>query len=161
VPNKVLRPREYLTPEEIERLMRAARMRGRYGSRDAAMILIAYRHGLLAGELVPLRWSQIDLGRGLLQLNQRHRGAVIAHPLHESELRLLQPLRRETGYRLHVFMNERGDPMSAAGFRKLLSRIGMAAALGFPVHPYMLRHACAYKLAADGHDARSIPGSPA
>jgi integrase len=40
------RPREYLTVKEVGRLMEAARDRGRYGHRDATMILIAYRHGL-------------------------------------------------------------------------------------------------------------------
>ncbi len=28
--------------------------------------------------------------------------------------------------------------------------------LAFPVHPHMLRHACGYKLANDGHDTRAI-----
>jgi hypothetical protein len=39
------RPREYLTPAEVETLMATARKRGRYGHRDATMILIAWRHG--------------------------------------------------------------------------------------------------------------------
>jgi type 1 fimbriae regulatory protein FimB/type 1 fimbriae regulatory protein FimE len=39
--------REYLTTAEIERLMAAARKSSRYGHRDATMILIGYRHGLL------------------------------------------------------------------------------------------------------------------
>ena len=37
------RPREYLTPAEVETLMATARKRSRYGHRDATMILIAYR----------------------------------------------------------------------------------------------------------------------
>jgi type 1 fimbriae regulatory protein FimB/type 1 fimbriae regulatory protein FimE len=45
--NVDLRQREYLTPAEIEKLMKAARD-GRYGHRDATLILIAYRHGLRA-----------------------------------------------------------------------------------------------------------------
>src|SRR4051794_10926225 len=45
---------------------------------------------------------------------------------------------------------------AAAGFRKQLSTIGKAAELPFPVHPHMLRHACGFKLAHDGHDTRAI-----
>ena len=26
----------------------------------------------------------------------------------------------------------------------------------FPLHPHMLRHACGYKLANDGHDTRAL-----
>ncbi len=55
------RSREYLTSSEIDDLMNAAKKVGRYGQRDATMILIAYRHGLRISELVSLKWSQIDL----------------------------------------------------------------------------------------------------
>jgi len=41
--------RRYLTGREVERLMNCARKHGRYGHRDATMILVAYRHGLRAG----------------------------------------------------------------------------------------------------------------
>ena len=60
--NADLRTREYLTEPEVERLMKAAKA-NRNGHRDATMILIAFRHGLRAAELVDLRWDQIDLGR--------------------------------------------------------------------------------------------------
>src|SRR5271169_163325 len=53
--------REYLTEREVEQLCDAARKRGRYGHRDATMILMAYRHGLRVSELVALQWSQVGL----------------------------------------------------------------------------------------------------
>jgi type 1 fimbriae regulatory protein FimE len=40
--------------------------------------------------------------------------------------------------------------------RKLITRAGEKAGLGFPVHPHMLRHACGFKLANDGQDTRAI-----
>ena len=46
VVNVKRRPREYLTVKEVELLMETARKRGRYGHRDATMILVAFRHGL-------------------------------------------------------------------------------------------------------------------
>jgi type 1 fimbriae regulatory protein FimB/type 1 fimbriae regulatory protein FimE len=36
--------------------------------------------------------------------------------------------------------------MTAAGFRKLLTRVAECSSISFPVHPHMLRHACGYKL---------------
>jgi type 1 fimbriae regulatory protein FimB/type 1 fimbriae regulatory protein FimE len=57
VPNAELRTREYLTEVEVERLIKAAKA-NRHGQRDAAMILLAFRHGLRAAELVDLRWDQ-------------------------------------------------------------------------------------------------------
>ena len=53
------RPREYLTEREVEKLIKAAG-ENRWGHRDATAILIAYRHGLRASELVALRWDDID-----------------------------------------------------------------------------------------------------
>jgi type 1 fimbriae regulatory protein FimB/type 1 fimbriae regulatory protein FimE len=38
----------------------------------------------------------------------------------------------------------------------MVARLGVAAGLGFPVHPHMLRHACGFKLANDGVDTRSL-----
>jgi integrase len=52
--NEELRPREYLTPAEIERLMKVAGD-NRYGHRDSTMILIAYRHGLRPAEACGLK----------------------------------------------------------------------------------------------------------
>ena len=46
--NTAYRQREYLTEAEVERLIEAARKRGRNGPRDAAAILVAYRHQLLS-----------------------------------------------------------------------------------------------------------------
>jgi type 1 fimbriae regulatory protein FimE len=46
--------------------------------------------------------------------------------------------------------------MTASNVRKLVARSGLAAKLPFPVHPHMLRHACGYKLANEGHDTRSL-----
>ena len=53
--------RRYLTQREIERPMDCARKHGRYGHRDATMILVAYRHGLRASEVCDLQWQQIEL----------------------------------------------------------------------------------------------------
>jgi Phage integrase family len=57
--NAELRTREYLTLHEVDALVTAAK-RNRYGHRNATMILLAFRHGLRASELVDLRWDQVD-----------------------------------------------------------------------------------------------------
>ena len=50
---------------------------------------------------------------------------------------------------------ERGGPISPIGFHRLIQRLGEAAKMPFPIHPHMLRHACGFKLANDGHDTRA------
>ena len=53
--NAELRTREHLTDSEVEALIEAARSSNREGHRDALMVLLAYRHGLRAAEVVDLR----------------------------------------------------------------------------------------------------------
>lgn len=94
-PNAALRSREYLTPSEVERLMKAAGKSGRYGHRDATLILIAYRHGLRVGELVSLRWDQVDFKASMLHVRRSKNGTPSTHPLRGPELRALRQLRRD------------------------------------------------------------------
>jgi type 1 fimbriae regulatory protein FimB/type 1 fimbriae regulatory protein FimE len=68
--NAKRRSREYLTVKEVGKLVEDARSRGRYGHRDATMILVAHRHGLRASELCALRWDQVDLERGLVHVRR-------------------------------------------------------------------------------------------
>ena len=67
------RPREYLTEREIEKLMDAA-AGNRWGHRDATAILLAYRHGLRASELVALRWDDVDFRTGKLHVRRSKGG---------------------------------------------------------------------------------------
>jgi site-specific recombinase XerD len=46
--------------------------------------------------------------------------------------------------------------MTAGRVRKLVGRAGEVERLTFPIHPHMLRHACGYTLANDGHDTRAL-----
>ena len=63
-PNAEYRSREHLTEPEVERLIEAVKG-NRWGHRDATMVLVAFRHGLRASELVDLHWDQIDTERAL------------------------------------------------------------------------------------------------
>jgi integrase len=153
--NRELRTREYLTPGEVKNLMAAARQ-NRNGHRDATMILVTFRHGLRATEVCQLRWDQYDLKRGTLHVNRIKNGIESVHPVGGEELRALRKLQREEVENRYVFVSERGAPLTHEGFLKMVKRAGVAAKLPFSVHPHMLRHACGYKLANDGHDTRAI-----
>lgn len=150
------RGREYLSPVEIEHLITAAKQLGRYGQRNSAMILLAYRHGLRISELISLRWSQIDLKQGLIHVNRRKNGISSTHPLFGPELRALRLLKRQNLQADYVFLTERKAPMTDSTFRKIVARAGIQAKIDFPIHPHMLRHSTGFKLANDGRDTRSI-----
>jgi type 1 fimbriae regulatory protein FimB/type 1 fimbriae regulatory protein FimE len=155
-PNGELRTREYLTEAEVERLMTAAK-KNRWGHRDATILLVAYRHGLRAAELVDLRWDQVDFKSATLHVRRVKQGAPSVHPILGDELRALRRLQREQDPRSpFVFTSERGAPFTTAGFARMVERAGLEAKLSFKAHPHMLRHACGYALANKGHDTRAL-----
>lgn len=156
VPNHQKRIREHLLPQEVEAMLKAARNVGRHGDRDAALILIAYRHGLRVSELVALRWEQVDFNGGTIYINRLKQGVSSIHPLRGPELRSLRQLQRNYPDSPYLFVSERGAAMAADTARGVIERAGQLAGIPFPVHPHMLRHACGFYLASRGHDTRAI-----
>jgi integrase len=156
LPNAKLRTREYLTEPEVERLMTAAKG-NRWGHRDATMLLVAYRHGLRASELVDLRWDQVEFASAALHVRRVKHGTSSTHPILGEELRALRRLQREQEPKSpFVFTSELKGPFGTAGFARMIERAGIEAKLGFKAHPHMLRHACGYALANKGHDTRAL-----
>jgi site-specific recombinase XerD len=153
--NSAYRSREFLTPAEVDAMMKAAHS-FRWGHRDTTMLLVCYRHGFSASELVDLRWSQVGLVQARIHIKRVKRGTPSVHPLQEDEVASLRRLRLENPHSEFVFMTERGGPFSVKGFASLVKRCGARAGLPFKAHAQMLRHACGHKLAGDGHDARVL-----
>ena len=154
--NSDVRTREYLTPNEIDALMRAARKVGRHGHRDATLILLGFRHGLRVSELVSVRWDQVELKEGRLHVRRVKNGSPSVHPLRGPEIRALRRLKRDYPDSPYVLTTERQGPLTASTVQRIIARAGTLAEIPFPIHPHMLRHACGYKLANDGHDTRAI-----
>jgi integrase len=152
---KEVRVREYLTEDKCRSVIAAARKRGgRYGLRDALAIRMCWWHGLRVSELVARRSDHIEWKTARLTVHRAKGSVDSTHPISGDELRKLRGLQRtqEAGCRF-VFMNERGAPMTAAGFRKMLSTVG--ATCGLPhVHPHMLRHSCGFYMADRREDVR-------
>jgi type 1 fimbriae regulatory protein FimE len=154
--NVETRSREYLTPTEVQQLLKAAAKSGRYGQRDKALVMLTYRHGLRVSEAVDLKWDQIDLQAGLMAVTRAKNGVASTHPLRGPELRELRELRRQWPNSPYLFCSERGGPKTTSNVRKLIARLGVAAKLPFPVHPHQLRHALGFMLANAGRDTRAI-----
>ena len=156
-PNAKYRSREHLTELEVEKLIEATKD-NRWGHRDSTMVLLAFRHGLRASELVDLRWEQVDLVNATLHVRRVKAGTPATHPLTGRELRALRRLHREAGGSPFLFVSERGAPFTTRGFQGMVERAGQAAGFDMKLHPHMLRHACGYKLANEGVDTRTIQG---
>ena len=145
--------RRYFTEAELRKLIRAAR-KGRWGQRDATLILLMARHGLRVSEAVDLEWDQIDFSRAHLHVRRLKGGIASVHPIQGDELRALRELRRNASGAF-VFASERGGPMTRSNVSKMIEAAGQRAGLPY-AHPHMLRHTCGDLLADAGHDTRRL-----
>lgn len=153
--NDAARGRKHLTRDEVHRLIRAARD-NRYGLRDALMLRLAFEHGLRVSELVGLRWSAVDLVTHELRVTRAKGSLDGTHPLQGDTVRALKRYQRDSGRTAGlVFVSERGAPISAGGFRRLLHRLSERV-LGVKWHPHALRHACGVHLINQGVDLRTV-----
>jgi integrase len=98
------------------------------------MVLLAYRHGLRAAEVVDLRWEQVDFKSATLSVRRVKNGTPSSHPLTGRELRELRRHQREAGSPF-VFVSERGAPLTAPGFSRMVERAAAAAELGIKAMP--------------------------
>lgn len=150
------RPREYLTHDEVSRVIQGAQHAGRHRYRDALLIHVAYRHALRVSELTLLRWNQVDFAARTLHVVRNKGGISGPHPLQDCTIRGLRELRPRYPDSPYLFVSERKQPLTRWRVGLIVARAGVLAGLDMPVHPHMLRHAAGYKLANEGWSTRDI-----
>lgn len=152
------KPRKHLRPEEVDKIVKAAR-NNRNGARDACLIFMMARHGLRVSEALSLDWDQIDWRAKQITINRLKNGNDATHPLRGDELRLLRPLWKEAGQpkRGTMFLSELGGSFTRNGIAMMIARAGEVAGIDPDLrHPHALRHACGYALINDGIDVRTV-----
>ncbi len=127
-----------LSEDELSRLLHAAEE-----SKAATLpfcIVLAIETGMRAGEIVPLRWEDIDLANSVIRLDMTKNGDRRVVPLTEVAVAAIRALPRPLhGGRVSSFYDSRG--LSAA-FRRACERAGI---IGLRFHD--LRHEAASRLA--------------
>jgi site-specific recombinase XerD len=152
------RLRDYLTRDEVSALLRSSKKSPRYGARNYAMILLAYRHGLRASEVTNLRVSDLDLSSGTIYCRRAKSSRSSLHPMKPDEVAALEKVLRNRAPRAtnNVFPSERAEKMSRSAFWRIVSQAGERAGLPVTAYAHQLRHACGYYLANKGCDLRLI-----
>lgn len=155
---------DYLTRDEIAAVLDAPDPRTRLGTRDRAMLHLAYAGGLRVAELLSLQMQDLP-----------ERSLATVHIMGKGRRERVLPLWRETQATLRswlairaqcpameIFLNAKGQPMTRDGFAfRLAKHVATAAKkqpslLGKRVTPHVLRHSCAmHTLAATG-DIRKV-----
>jgi type 1 fimbriae regulatory protein FimB len=158
------RRREYLTAEEMAKLLSASKS-SRNPERDYAILLLMFRHGLRVSELCSLKLSDLDLDAKELHVNRLKGCDSGPHPLYNGEtaaVRAWLAKRAEMnppGSCNTLFISERRKPLSRVTVWLMITETARAAGLDhLEIHPHMLRHTCGYALVNKGTDIRVIQG---
>jgi site-specific recombinase XerD len=122
------------------------------------MILLAYRHGLRATELVGLRLSDLDLHAGTIYCRRAKGGRRSVHPMKEDEVAAVERVLRERKWQSseYVFESERSEKITRSAFWRVVSQTGERAGLPLKTYAHQLRHACGYYLSNKGCELRLI-----
>lgn len=134
--------KEALSSRQVERLIKAAMHSPRNGSRDAALILLAYQHGFKVSELINLKWEHIDFDNQSILVSRLTNGQETLHALDDREIELLHQL--EKGNTDLVFRTQRNLPMSSAHIRKIIKQAGEEAGFKQAVYPNMISGASGF-----------------
>jgi integrase/recombinase XerD len=153
---------EFLTVEEVDRLLAAPDRRTPRGARDAAMLETLYATGLRVSELVKLRLRDVNFDAGYLMAFGKGRKERLV-PVGESALAALRTYVEGArnvfaGPRAldALFLTHHGGPMTRQGFWKLLGRYAVVAAIRKRISPHKLRHSFATHLVERGADLRAV-----
>jgi integrase/recombinase XerD len=153
---------DFLSVDEVDRLLAAPDRRTPRGARDGAMIETLYATGLRVSELVKLRLRDVNLDAGYLMTMGKGRKQRLV-PVGEAAIasvRAYLEAARATHVRARavdtVFVTHHGRAMTRQGFWKLLGRYAVAAGIRKRISPHKLRHSFATHLVERGADLRAV-----
>lgn len=153
---------DFLSIEEVERLLEQPDTATAVGVRDRAMIELMYSTGLRVSELCGLRLSDLQMDAGCLRcIGKGNKERLV--PVGRKALEVVQRYLRESraqflqeGSSPFIFLKGKGKKMDRMGFWTILGRYGRRAGLRKSLTPHMLRHSFATHLLDRGADIRSV-----
>lgn len=161
-PKKDKKLPDYLSIDEIERLLKSVDITKTLGYRDRTMLEITYGAGLRVSELLSLKTEDINLELGFIRCYGKGNKERII-PIGEIALDFLNIYLSNIRPKLlgsmktkELFLNARGKSMSRQGFFKILLNYGNKAGIKKHLSPHTLRHSFATHLLENGADLRSV-----
>ncbi|MBI1940047.1 MAG: site-specific tyrosine recombinase XerD [Acidobacteria bacterium] len=153
---------QYLSTDEVEKLLAQPDPNRSAGLRDRAMLELLYATGMRVSELVNLRWEDFEPDLGVVRCRGKG-GKERLIPVGKSALRAVEAYVRTARKSMakgreapFLFLNPRGGRLSRVGFWMLIRRHGKAAGITGPLTPHVVRHSFATHLLERGADLRSI-----
>lgn len=152
---------QYLTTDEVERLLDAPDLTNHRGIRDKAMLEVMYASGLRVSELLALKREEVNFTRGIVKIRgkgNKDRLIPIGDFALESLAFYMNQVRfhHETKESRVIFLNRDGNPLTRQYFFKMIKAYAVAAGITQNISPHSLRHAFATHLLENGAELRAV-----
>lgn len=154
---------DVMSVQEIEDLLSGVDTRKPLGTRDRAMIEVAYGAGLRMSELITLEISNLFLDDGYIKVlgkGSKERAIPLGRAAIEWTNRYRADVRPKLAARSSptdvLFLSSRGRPLSRMGFWKILQKHVAASGVRERVKPHTLRHSFATHMLEGGADLRAV-----
>lgn len=154
---------DFLTIEEVDKLLSAPSADTVRGLRDKAMIETLYATGLRVSELIGLKLNGVDLQKGYITAFGKG-SKERAVPLGESAMLWLQRYIEQSRPELtkgktsqYLFLTARHARMTRQNFWVLIKKMAMTACISARrIRPHILRHSFATHMLERGADLRMV-----
>ncbi|WP_084500493.1 tyrosine recombinase XerC [Halalkalibacillus halophilus] len=164
MPKKDRKIPQFFYEEEMTKLFEAASLSTSLGQRNRAILELLYATGIRVSELVELKVQDIDDSLGTILVTGKGNkqrfvpfgsfaGEAINLYRQEGREDLLSKTPENHD---HLFLNNRGSPITDRGIRYVLNDMVKRAAITTSIHPHKLRHTFATHLLNAGADLRSV-----
>jgi integrase/recombinase XerD len=151
VPKVEDKPKEVLTPEQVDKLLATCDRDTANGLRDIAIMILLYSTGLRATELASLRVDDVDYERGLVIVRRGKGGKYRVVPLGNKADRAISRYlsKRPQGEDdPRLFLTDKGRSITYVTLRQMLRRRGDKA--GIHANPHLFRHSFAVQYLRNG-----------
>lgn len=167
-PAQLKRLPKYLNQDQISALLKTAELGLPYPdthrlalqARDRAMVFLLYATGLRVSELVGLTTHQADLQLEYVRVKGKGDKERIVPFAALARERIAEYLHNHRAglnpLTDHLFVSQRGSPLTRQAFWKTLKAIAIQAGISAPLSPHVLRHSFATHLLQSGMNLRSL-----
>lgn len=147
----------FLTYEEVENILEAAKNRDESGLRDRAIMELLYSSGLRVGELVLLKISDINIAEGTVKVKGKGSKERIV-PVGSYALNyIFDYLQKRTKYRSpYIFLNKKGGRITSRSVERIIKKYAKIAGILKKITPHTFRHSFATHLLDRGADLRTV-----
>ncbi|WP_319759846.1 site-specific tyrosine recombinase XerD [Maridesulfovibrio sp.] len=151
---------EFLSPEEIGRILALPKLTEKLGFRDRAMLELLYAAGMRVSELINLNIEDFDPQTGVLIIfgkGSKERLVPIHYVAQNFLNQYIKDWRPAFNPKVkNIFLNRSGKGLTRQGVWKLIKKFALEAGIKRSISPHTFRHSFATHLLDGGADLRTV-----